>query len=105
SLILGDNIFYGKLDFFREALALKRGACVFGYQVRVPERYGVIEFDESGRAISVEEKPRNPSSQFAVPGLYVYAEDVVEFCRTLKPSARGEIEITDLNRRYVEDGE
>ena len=105
SLILGDNIFYGKLDFFREALALKRGACVFGYQVRDPQRYGVIEFDESGRAISLEEKPRNPRSQFAVPGLYVYDERVVEFCRALKPSARGEIEITDLNRRYLEDGE
>lgn len=105
SLILGDNIFYGKLDFFREALRLKRGACVFGYQVRDPQRYGVIEFDESGRAISLEEKPRNPRSQFAVPGLYVYDERVVEFCRALKPSARGEIEITDLNRRYLEDGE
>jgi glucose-1-phosphate thymidylyltransferase len=105
SLILGDNIFYGKLDFFREALALKRGACVFGYQVRDPQRYGVIEFDESGRAISLEEKPPNPRSQFAVPGLYVYDERVVEFCRALKPSARGEIEITDLNRRYLENGE
>jgi glucose-1-phosphate thymidylyltransferase len=105
SLILGDNIFYGKLDFFREALTLKRGACVFGYQVRDPQRYGVIEFDETGRAISLEEKPRNPRSQFAVPGLYVYDERVVEFCRALKPSARGEIEITDLNRRYLEDGE
>ena len=105
SLILGDNIFYGKLDFFREALALKRGACVFGYQVRDPQRYGVVEFDELGRAISLEEKPPNPRSQFAVPGLYVYDERVVEFCRALKPSARGEIEITDLNRRYLENGE
>src|SRR5438270_4405571 len=104
-LILGDNIFYGKLDFFREALALKKGACVFGYQVRDPQRYGVIEFDESGRAISLEEKPHNPRSQFAVPGLYVYDQRVVEFCQALKPSARGEIEITDLNRRYLEDGE
>jgi len=105
ALILGDNIFYGKLDFFREALALKRGACVFGYQVRDPQRYGVVEFDELGRAISLEEKPPNPRSQFAVPGLYVYDERVVEFCRALKPSARGEIEITDLNRRYLENGE
>jgi glucose-1-phosphate thymidylyltransferase len=105
SLILGDNIFYGKLDFFREALALKRGGCVFGYQVRDPERYGVVEFDESGKAVSLEEKPKNPRSHFAVPGLYVYDERVVEFCRALKPSARGEIEITDLNRRYLDGGE
>ena len=105
SLILGDNIFYGKLDFFREALTLKRGGCVFGYQVRDPQRYGVVEFDRSGKAISLEEKPKNPRSNFAVPGLYVYDERVVEFCRALKPSARGEIEITDLNRRYLDDGE
>ncbi|HEY2103562.1 MAG TPA: glucose-1-phosphate thymidylyltransferase RfbA [Chthoniobacterales bacterium] len=105
SLILGDNIFYGKLDFFREALTLKRGGCVFGYQVRDPQRYGVVEFDRSGKAISLEEKPKNPRSNFAVPGLYVYDERVVEFCRALEPSARGEIEITDLNRRYLDDGE
>src|SRR5213079_3176512 len=105
SLILGDNIFYGKLDFFREALTLKRGACVFGYQVRDPQRYGVIEFDSDGQAISLEEKPKHPRSQFAVPGLYIFDERVVEFCRELKPSARGEIEITDLNLQYLKRGE
>jgi glucose-1-phosphate thymidylyltransferase len=72
SLILGDNIFYGKLDFYRDALAIKRGACIFGYQVRDPERYGVVEFDANGKAISLEEKPKEPKSHFAVPGLYVY---------------------------------
>jgi glucose-1-phosphate thymidylyltransferase len=101
SLILGDNIFYGKLDFYREALATKRGACVFGYQVRDPERYGVVEFDKKGKAISLEEKPRKPKSHFAVPGLYVYDEQVVDLCKTLKPSARGELEITDLNLLYL----
>lgn len=105
SLILGDNIFYGKLDFYREALSLQQGGCIFGYQVQDPQRYGVVEFDGAGRVISLEEKPKNPRSQFAVPGLYVYDERVVEFCRDLKPSARGEIEITDLNRRYLEAGE
>ena len=72
SLILGDNIFYGKLDFYREALALKQGACIFGYQVRDPQRYGVVEFDSDGKAISLEEKPKHPRSQFAVPGLYIF---------------------------------
>ncbi len=105
SLILGDNIFYGKLDFFREALAIERGACVFGYQVRDPERYGVVEFDEAGRAISLEEKPRQPKSQFAVPGLYIYDERVVGICRSLRPSSRGELEITDLNLVYLKKNE
>ncbi len=105
SLILGDNIFYGKLDFFREALAIERGACIFGYQVRDPERYGVVEFDEAGRAISLEEKPRKPRSQFAVPGLYVYDERVVDLCRSLRPSSRGELEITDLNLVYLAKNE
>ncbi len=105
SLILGDNIFYGKLDFYREALAMERGACIFGYQVRDPERYGVVEFDDNGRAISLEEKPTKPRSQFAVPGLYVYDDRVVQFCRELKPSARNELEITDLNVRYLKEGE
>ena len=102
SLILGDNIFYGKLDFYREALAIEKGACIFGYQVRDPERYGVVEFGDDGRAISLEEKPKSPKSQFAVPGLYVYDEQVVDICRTLQPSARGELEITDLNRVYLQ---
>src|SRR5437762_7170688 len=105
SLILGDNIFYGKLDFYREALALERGACIFGYQVRDPERYGVVEFGPDGRAISLEEKPKQPKSHFAVPGLYVYDEQVVDLCRALKPSARGELEITDLNLLYLQRGE
>ena len=104
SLILGDNIFYGKLDFYREALAADHGACVFGYQVRDPERYGVVEFGPDGRVISLEEKPKQPKSSFAVPGLYVYDDRVVEFCRALKPSARGELEITDLNMMYLERG-
>jgi glucose-1-phosphate thymidylyltransferase len=101
SLILGDNIFYGKLDFYRDALAVERGGCIFGYQVRDPERYGVVEFGPDGRAISLEEKPEQPKSHFAVPGLYVYDERVVEFCRSLRPSARGELEITDLNLIYL----
>ncbi|CAN5532173.1 glucose-1-phosphate thymidylyltransferase RfbA [soil metagenome] len=105
SLILGDNIFYGKLDFYRAALGVEHGACIFGYQVRDPERYGVVEFDAHGRAISLEEKPKNPKSNYAVPGLYVYDARVVEFTRGLKPSARGELEITDLNMVYLAQGE
>ena len=101
ALILGDNIFYGKLDFFREALALPNGACIFGYQVRDPERYGVVEFGADGRAISLEEKPKKPKSHYAVPGLYVYDEHVVEYCKGLAPSTRGELEITDLNLIYL----
>lgn len=100
-LILGDNIFYGKLDFFRDALAIKNGACIFAYQVRDPERYGVVEFAADGRAISLEEKPKKPKTHFAVPGLYVYDSQVVDLCKTLKPSARGELEITDLNLLYL----
>ena len=105
SLILGDNIFYGNLDFYRDALAMERGACIFGYQVRDPERYGVVEFDANGRAISLEEKPKSPKSNYAVPGLYVYDDRVVEFCQQLRPSDRGELEITDLNRAYLEHDE
>ena len=105
SLILGDNIFYGKLDFYREALALERGACIFAYQVRDPQRYGVVEFGADGRAISVEEKPKQPKSHFAVPGLYVYDEQAVDLTRSLKPSTRKELEITDLNLRYLERGQ
>ncbi len=103
SLILGDNIFYGKLDFYRDALAIERGACIFGYQVRDPQRYGVVEFDAEGRAISLEEKPKQPKSHYAVPGLYVYDERVVDLCRSLRPSARGELEITDLNLLYLKE--
>ena len=104
-LILGDNIFYGKLDFFREALARQHGACIFAYQVRDPERYGVVEFGSDGRAISLEEKPKQPKTHFAVPGLYVYDEQVVDLCKTLKPSGRGELEITDLNLLYLKKNE
>ncbi len=95
ALILGDNIFYGKLDFFRNALAIERGACIFGYQVRDPQRYGVVEFDAQGKAMSLEEKPDEPKSHYAVPGLYVYDDQVVDLARSLRPSARGELEITD----------
>ncbi|HEY3602714.1 MAG TPA: sugar phosphate nucleotidyltransferase [Chthoniobacterales bacterium] len=101
ALILGDNIFYGNLDFFRQALAIPEGACIFGYQVRDPERYGVVEFGTDGRAVSLEEKPEKPKSQYAVPGLYVYDGKVVDYCKTLRPSARGELEITDLNLLYL----
>jgi glucose-1-phosphate thymidylyltransferase len=101
SLILGDNIFYGKLDFYRQALAIERGACIFGYQVRDPQRYGVVEFGTDGLAISLEEKPKRPKSHFAVTGLYVYDEQIVDLCRSLRPSARGELEITDLNLLYL----
>ncbi len=105
SLILGDNIFYGKLDFFRQALAMESGACIFGYQVRDPERYGVVEFDAAGKAISLEEKPAKPKSPFAVPGLYVYDRQIVDICRNMKPSARGELEITDVNIEYLRRGQ
>ena len=104
TLILGDNIFYGKLDFFRHALDFvesSAGACIFGYQVKDPERYGVVEFSPTGQALSLEEKPSHPKSQFAVPGLYVYDSQVVDICRHLQPSPRGELEITDVNRQYL----
>jgi glucose-1-phosphate thymidylyltransferase len=104
TLILGDNIFYGNLDFYRAALNAEKGACVFGYKVRDPERYGVVEFDAEGRAISLEEKPKQPKSNFAVPGLYVYDEQIVEIARNLKPSLRGELEITDVNLEYLRRG-
>lgn len=105
SLILGDNIFYGKLDFFYKAIQQKSGATVFGYQVSDPERYGVIEFDENGKAVSIEEKPKQPKSNYAVPGLYVYDNKVIEISKNLKPSWRGELEITDVNLEYLKLGE
>ena len=105
-MILGDNIFYG-YDFsrsLREAATLKDGATVFGYYVNDPERYGVAEFDKDGKVVSLEEKPANPKSNYAVTGLYFYGNDVVEKAKKLKPSARGELEITDLNKIYLEEG-
>lgn len=102
TLVLGDNIFYGKLDFFYKALKQKDGATVFGYQVNDPERYGIVEFDKSGNAISIEEKPLKPKSNYAVPGLYIYDNCVINIAKNLKPSARGELEITDVNKKYLE---
>lgn len=106
SLILGDNIFYGKLDFFYKSVQQNNsGATIFAYQVTDPQRYGIVEFDDNGKAISIEEKPTDPKSNFAVPGLYVYDNKVVNISKNLKPSARGELEITDVNREYLRLGE
>ena len=105
-MVLGDNIFYG-FDFsrtLREAAALEDGATVFGYYVNDPERYGVAEFDANGKVLSIEEKPLQPKSNYAVTGLYFYSNDVVAKAKGLKPSKRGELEITDLNRLYLEEG-
>ncbi len=101
TLILGDNIFYGKLDFLYNAIKNNEGATVFGYRVTDPERYGIVEFDDKGNAISIEEKPKQPKSNYAVPGLYVYNNDVVDISKNLKPSPRGELEITDVNVEYL----
>jgi glucose-1-phosphate thymidylyltransferase len=105
-LVLGDNIFFGDglPAMLRQAAALKRGAIVFGYAVQDPERYGVVEFDAAGRAVSLEEKPADPKSNYAVTGIYFYDNDVIEIAAKLKPSPRGELEITDVNRVYLERG-
>lgn len=105
-LILGDNIFYmgDQVKFFREEVAHNPGGTVFGYHVSDPERFGVVEFDSNHKVISIEEKPKQPKSNYAVVGLYFYKSDVVEKARNLKPSARGELEITDLNRAYLDEG-
>ncbi len=105
TLILGDNIFYGGDSFQRAFDEFEGGAVIFGYHVNDPQRYGVVEFDAAGRAISIEEKPKQPRSNYAVPGLYIYDNQVIEIARSLKPSARGELEITDVNVEYLRRGQ
>ena len=104
-MFLAITFFMEILNFFYKALKTNKGATIFGYQVNDPERYGIVEFDKSGKVLSIEEKPTKPKSQYAVPGLYVYDNRVVEISKNLKPSARGELEITDVNKVYLESGE
>ena len=104
-LILGDNIFYGKMELDRIVAGFTGGARIFGYYVNDPERYGVVEFDDSGRVIGIEEKPATPKTNYAVPGLYLYDNQVVDIAKKMKPSARGELEITDVNLEYLRRGQ
>lgn len=105
SLILGDNIFFGNLNFLYQSVQnFETGAQIFGYRVTDPERYGIVDFDKSGKVLSIEEKPKEPKSDFAVPGFYVYDNDVVDISKNLKPSGRGELEITDVNKEYLKRG-
>lgn len=101
-LILGDNLFYGKLDFLRQAIAHNQGATIFGYPVQDPERYGVVEFNADGSVISIEEKPSKPKSKYAIPGLYVFDNEVISIAEQLQPSPRGELEITDVQKIYLQ---
>ncbi len=107
TLILGDNIFYGHnlSGILKESMQLEKGGMIFGYLVRDPQRYGVVQFDDQGNVISIEEKPKNPKSEYAVPGLYVYDNQVISIAENLKPSARGELEITDINLEYLRRGQ
>lgn len=107
AMVLGDNIFHGHgfTSLLRKAAGREKGATVFGYYVEDPERFGIVEFDGDGKVVSIEEKPQKPKSNYCVTGLYFYDNRVVEYAKNLKPSARGELEITDLNRRYLEDGD
>jgi len=104
-LILGDNIFYGNLGLHKIVQEFQNGAVIFGYYVNDPERYGVVEFDPVGKAISIEEKPAKPKSNYAVPGLYLYDQNITQIAKTMKPSARGELEITDVNMEYLRRGD
>ncbi len=105
TLILGDNIFYGKLNYLYNALEKNiDGGTIFAYKVKDPQRYGIVEFDKNNKVISIEEKPKNPKSEYAIPGLYIFDNEVVEISKNLKPSPRGELEITDVNKAYLAKG-